>query len=77
MLVRVFGVVDVGIPLNDDFALLAVLAQFCEASPMYAGVSFHQLAADSCLIVALVAVIGEEHGAHAWHDFGTHDFRTP
>jgi hypothetical protein len=39
MIIRVFGVVDVAIPLDGDLALRAVFAKFCEVSPMFTGVS--------------------------------------
>jgi hypothetical protein len=40
MLIGIFGVVDVVIPFDYDFTLLPVLPQFCEASPVFAGVPF-------------------------------------
>src|ERR1700688_2547984 len=68
MLIRFFGVVDVEIPFDDDFALLAVLAQLGEASPMFVCVFFRQLAAEGCLIVTL-AVIGQGDSVHTCHYF--------
>jgi len=40
VLIGIFRVVDVVIPFYDEFALLAVFSQFCDASPMFTGVPF-------------------------------------